>query len=106
MVLPSFIILFCISRFLDRFLEIVFIANAFKGIRVAVGLLILDAAHTMIKKMPAQLLARTIMLVSAAVMLLINVFAWNFSSISLMLIAAAVSLSVYIVQQRKGGVHP
>ena len=33
--------------FLDNFLEIAVIANAFKGIKIAVGLLILDAALMM-----------------------------------------------------------
>ena len=50
-VLPSFCIIFMISRFLDNFLEIAWIANAFQGIRIAVGILILDAAVKMIRKM-------------------------------------------------------
>ena len=51
MVVPSFIVIFLISMFLDNFLEITIVANAFKGIKVGVGLLILDAAITMINKM-------------------------------------------------------
>ena len=43
MVLPSLIILFVISLFLDRFLEITWIYNAFLGIKCAVGILIIDA---------------------------------------------------------------
>ena len=50
-VLPSFCIIFLISRFLDRFLEIAWIAHAFMGIRIAVGILILDAAVRMLGKM-------------------------------------------------------
>lgn len=42
-VVPSFIVIFLISMFLDNFLEITIVANAFKGIKVGVGLLILDA---------------------------------------------------------------
>lgn len=42
-VAPSFIVIFLISMFLDNFLEITIVANAFKGIKVGVGLLILDA---------------------------------------------------------------
>ena len=38
------------------------------------------------------------MLSSFLTMLLINIFAWNFSSISLMLIAAAVNLVIFIVK--------
>ena len=51
MVLPSFTIIYIVSMFLDRFLDLTIIANAFQGIRVAVGILILDAAFRMMKKM-------------------------------------------------------
>ena len=96
MVVPSFIVIFLISKFLDNFMEITLIANAFKGIKVAVGVLILDAAVTMIKKMSSKILARIIMICSCVAMLCINVFAWNFSSISLMVIAGIVNLTVFV----------
>ena len=105
-VAPSFIIIFLISMFLDNFLELTIIANAFKGIKIAVGILILDAAITMIKKMHKKKLPRAIMICSSIVMLVINIFAWNFSSISLMLVAAVVSLTIFILNgapQEKGG---
>lgn len=105
-VLPSFLIIFAISSLLDHFLEITVIASAFKGIKIAVGILILDAAITMIRKMHKKLLPRVIMLCSFAAMVLINIFAWNFSSISLMLIAAAVSLTIFCIKgapDQKGG---
>ena len=105
-VLPSFIIIYVISMFLNQFLEILWIANAFKGIKIAVGLLILDAAITMIRKMPKKWLPLSIMVGSCIFMLLINIFSWSFSSISLMLIAAVISLTVFSIQkapQSKGG---
>lgn len=105
-VLPSFLIIFALSSLLDHYLEITIIASAFKGIRIAVGILILDAAITMIRKMHKKTLPRVIMLCSAGAMMLINIFAWHFSSISLMLIAAAVSLALFCLQgapAQKGG---
>lgn len=105
-VVPSFVVIYLISMFLDNFLELTIIANAFKGIKIAVGILILDAAVTMIKKIQKKKLPRTIMLCSCVIMLFINIFAWNFSSISLMLIAAAVSLTIFILNgapEQKGG---
>ena len=105
-VLPSFIIIFLISIFLDRFMEIKWIAGAFKGIRMAVGILILDAAVKMIAKMKKKPVPLTIMIVSFTVMMLIEFFAWNFSSISLMLTAGAVSLIIYFIEgsrAEKGG---
>ena len=105
-VLPSFIVIFLISMFLDRFLEITLIANAFKGIKAAVGILILDAAIRMLKKMDRDLLSILIAAGSLLVMILVTLFSWNFSSISLMLIAAAVSMAVFAIRRspaRKGG---
>lgn len=105
MVLPSFVIIYVISMFLDGFLEIPFIANAFRGIKLAVGLLILDAGRSMMKKMPKNRMSRLILGTACAAMLLINAFSWKVSSVSLMLIAGAVSLSVFLAtgKQRKGG---
>lgn len=106
MATPSFIVIYLISMFLDNFLELKVVANAFTGIKIAVGLLIVDAAFTMIKKMNKSKLSSLIMIASCIVMLCINIFAWNFSSINLMLIAALVSLTAFTVQEtisKKGG---
>ena len=98
MVLPSFIIIFAISMFLDNFLDIQWIAHAFMGIKIAVGILILDAALKMIRKMKGGLLPRIFMICSALAMFLIDIFALKVSSITLMLIAAAVSVSIFIIR--------
>jgi len=106
MVFPSFCIIFLISMFLDHFLEITWIANAFKGIRIAVGILIIDAAVKMIRKMRKKPIPVTITLCSFAAMMLINMFSLGFSSISLMVIAAVISLVIFLVQgspSMKGG---
>ena len=106
MIVPSFVIIYLISMFLDNFLELTVIANAFKGIKIAVGILILDAAIIMIKKMHKKNLPRTIMVCSCIVMFCINLYVWNFSSISLMLIAAVVSLTIFMLNgapEQKGG---
>ena len=108
MVTPSFVIIYLISMFLDNFLELTVIANAFRGIKVAVGILILDAAITMIKKMHKKILPRIIMICFCIVMLCINIFALKVSSISLMIIAAAISFAVFVIKglpEQKGGAH-
>lgn len=105
-VIPSFVIILIISMFLDSFLEITIIANAFKGIKIAVGILILNAAITMIKKMPKKAFPLTIMICSSLIMLAVNFLSLNFSSITLMLIAAAIGLVFYTVigsRNRKDG---
>ncbi|MBO5154945.1 MAG: chromate transporter [Eubacterium sp.] len=97
-VIPSFIIIFCISAFLDNFLDIAIVANAFQGIKVAVGILIFDVAINMIKKMQKKAFSIILMSGSFLVMLLINMMSWDFSSISIMLIAAVVSLFYYSIE--------
>lgn len=96
-IVPSFAVIYLISMFLDNFLELTLIANAFKGIKIAVGLLILDAAFTMMKKMQKKKMPRMIMACSCAAMLCINIFSLKFSSISLMLIAGVFSLIMFVI---------
>ena len=106
MVLPSFVVIFIVSKFLDNFLEIKVIANAFLGIKIAVGILIFDAAITMIKKMKKKLFSSIIMIFAFLVMMMVNIFSWSFSSINLMLIAGVLSLIIFAIQtapDRKGG---
>ena len=73
-VLPSFCIIFAISMCLDRFLEITWVANAFRGIKIAVGILILNAAVNMVKKMPKKPMPVFILVFFCLVMVLANIF--------------------------------
>lgn len=105
MVLPSFVIIFLISLFFNNFLSIAVVANAFKGIKIAVGILILDVGISMIKNLPKKPLPVGIMFCSLAAMMCINIFSLNFSSVLLLLIAAVFSLVFFTVttKLKKGG---
>ena len=100
-VLPSFIIIWAISMFLDRFLEITWVASAFRGIRIAVGILIIDVGVRMLKKMPKEPLRLVIFIAALVMTLLISMFAWKISTIALLLAAALVSLAVFLFEDRK-----
>ena len=102
MIVPSFLVIFLISLFLDNFLEIKIIANAFRGIQIGVGVLILNAAVTMLQKMPRKPLTQGIWVCACLALLLGNLFARNISSIMLMLLGGAVSLAVYLGKERGG----
>ena len=102
MVLPSFCIIFLISMFLDNFLEIAWIAHAFMGIKIAVGILILDAAIKMIRKMQKKPIPLTIVACAFLAMLLIDIFTLHVSSITLMLIAAVISLAIFLTRRNTG----
>lgn len=98
-VLPSFCIIFLISLFLDRFLEITWVAHAFKGIKIAVGILIVDAAVRMIQKMKRKLVEITVMILACILMLIINVFSLRISSFILVLAAAVISLTYFFIRK-------
>ena len=99
-VLPSFVVIFLISMCLDNFMELTLVANAFKGIKVGVGIIIVNAAVNMTKKMSSKKkkFPKIVMLSSFGIMVLVNLFSWNFSTISLMLAAGAVSLIMFVIK--------
>ena len=105
MIFPSFCIIFAISKSLDHFLEITWIAHAFQGIKIAVGILILDAAIRMLQKMQKKPMPRVFMFCAFAAMLLINIFFVRLSSIILMLTAGLISLIIFMIKKpaSKGG---
>jgi len=88
--------------FLDNFLEIPWITHAFMGIKIAVGILILDAAVKMIQKMPKKPIPLAIMVCAFLSMLLIDIFALHISSITLMLISAMISFAIFQIKQKTG----
>jgi chromate transporter len=103
--LPSFVIIYIISRYLDGFLEIGWIADAFHGIKLAVGILIIDAAVKMIKKLDKKFLSISVLICAFGVMILINANNLNISSMFLMLLSAFVGILVLFVKMitKKGG---
>lgn len=96
-VIPSLVIICVIALIMDDFLEIGIVANAFKGIKLAVGILIADAGIKMIRMMGKKPLPLIILICSIIMMLAIDFFALNFSSIMMMLVAGAVGLSVFVI---------
>ena len=99
-VLPSFVVIFLISMCLDNFMELTLVANAFKGIKVGVGIIIVNAAVNMTKKMSGKKkkFSRIVMLSSFGIMVLVNLYSWNFSTISLMLAAGTISLVIFVTK--------
>lgn len=105
-VIPSFFIIYIIAMFLDHFLEIKIVAKAFKGIKIAVGLLICRVGINMFKKMPKRGSFYAIAIFSFLFMLINNFAKWEFSSIGLILISAVLGLLSFLIKyfsQRKSG---
>jgi chromate transporter len=101
MIIPSFCIIFLISQFLDRFLEIKWVASAFQGIKIAVAILIIDAAVKMIRKMKKEAFPVVIMIAAMICMLVINLLALHVSSLVIMFAGAAAGLIFYAIHNRK-----
>ena len=98
MVLPSFIILFLISKYFDKFLEISWVANAFRGIKIAVGILIVDAAVKMLQKMKKKPMPIIIVACSFLTMMLIDIYSINISSMILLLVSAFIGIIVFVIK--------
>ena len=98
-VLPSFVILYIISMFLEHFLEYPVIAAACRGIKIGVSLLILDAGLMMLKKMKKKPQPRIIAGCAFIIMFLSNIFSLRISSVVLMLAAGIISLFVFAVKR-------
>jgi chromate transporter len=103
MVFPSFVIIYLISMIFNDFLSFTLIANAFKGIKVAVGLLILNAAIIMIQKMHKKIFPCVVMLLSCFTMLLVSIFTLCLSSIYIMLTAGVISLAIFFYKTKLQG---
>ena len=102
-VLPSFVIIYLISSFFNNLLEIEIVANAFKGIQVGVGLIILRAGYNLYKKMKKSAFTIAILIIACLVMLAINFLGWNFSTIYMLLIAGVVGAMFSQIQKIKEG---
>ncbi len=98
-IIPSFVIIFLISLFFNDLLKIEVIANAFKGIKVGVSLLIISAGIKLFIKAEKKPLPLAIIFTTIVAMILIDVFSVNFSSIFLILIGAVVGLTIYAINQ-------
>lgn len=97
-VLPSFIIIFIISLFLNKFLENKYVAYAFIGIKCAVAFLILKAGLNLFKKMKKNVWQLTVFIIVLTVMLLLELFSKSFSSIYLILIGGAIGITILTIQ--------
>lgn len=96
-ILPSFIIIFAISFFFDKFLELKYVGYAFRGIQVAVAFLILSAGIKMLKHLKRTALNFILVTLTIIAMAVLEILATDFSTIFLILIGGAIGLSIYFI---------
>ena len=95
--IPSFVIIYIISLFFDRFLSLTYVAYAFKGIQVCVVYLIASVGVKMLRGIEKNVLSYVIMAVVFVVMTVFSITAVSFSSIFYILISGAVGWLVYML---------
>ena len=100
-VLPSFIIIYVISLFLDAFLTFELVGYAFKGIQAGVVYLILSAGLKMLKGMKKNAMSVTILCAVLVCMIAFSVLAVDFSAILFILISGVIGLAVHFIGKIK-----
>lgn len=101
MCLPSFVIMYLVSLFYDRFMEVPLVSAAFKGIQICVVYLIASAAFKMLKKMKKTPLNIAVFSVTCLGMILCTLFDIRISSVWFILFAGILGLSVFLIRKNK-----
>ena len=91
-VLPAFIIMFIISLYFDKFLELKYISYAFKGIQIGVIYLIFRAGIKFLKNIDKNLFNISIISLVMFFMILFSLLSINFSSIYFILICGFIGM--------------
>ncbi len=100
-VLPAFIIIFLIASYLNNFMDLPIVQNAFLGIKIGVSVLILFAGIDMLKKMSKTAYNVISCIISFVAMAVIDLFSINFSSIYIILIFGVISLFIFAIKNKK-----
>lgn len=101
MCLPSFVIMYLVSLFYDRFMEIALVSAAFKGIQICVVYLIASAALKMLKKMKKTPLNIAVFSVTCVGMIICTLFDISISSVWFILFAGILGLSVFLIRKNQ-----
>ncbi len=100
---PPLIITIIIASRFEELLSIAVVANAFRAIKIAVGVLIIDVAVRMYRKSLKTPLEKALFFCALIAVLAIDFLALNVSTIIVLVAAGLVSLAAYLA--RKGGLE-
>lgn len=104
-VLPSFVIIFCISLFFDAFLGLTYVKYAFMGIQACVAYLILSAGIKMLKTLKTTPIGIILTIISTGCLVSFTLFAISFSTVFYILIGGAIGLVIYLLLYIKSKKH-
>jgi len=100
-IITPFVLMFCISLFLESVLTNQAVQYAFMGVKVGVVFLLLRVSYTLIKGVKKDWFGITLLLLVTVAMVLITIFAINFSAIYFILLGAVLGLLVYGIIPKK-----
>ncbi len=95
--LPSFIIIFIISLFFDKFLSLTWVGYAFRGIQACVAYLILSAGIKMFKHLKKNVLNMIVLFATLVSLLTLTFLSISFSSVFYVLIGGFIGLIIYLI---------
>lgn len=100
--IPSFVIIYLISLFFDKFLSLTYVAYAFKGIQACVVYLIASAGVRMFKGLEKNVFNYVILGTVIVVMTVFSITAVSFSSIFYIVISGVAGWAVYMIGRHVG----
>jgi len=101
LVIPSFVIIFIISLFLDQFMQIEIINHAFMGIKAAVALLVIMGSFYLYKSMEKNPFTIAILVITISLSLVLGFLNASISSVFFILGGALVGLIFELVYKMK-----
>ena len=101
-IITPFVLMFCISLFLENILSNEAVKYVFMGVKVGVVFLLLKVSFTLVKGMKKDLFGILTLVIVTVAMVLITIFSINFSAIYFILLGAVLGLLVYGIIPKKG----
>lgn len=100
-VLPSFTIIYIISLFLDAFLSLTLVANAFRGIQACVVYLIGSVGIKMLRQMEKKPLPIAICATVLVLLTTFSLLAVNFSSIIYIVVSGVLGIAAFYIGKKR-----
>ena len=96
--IPSFVVIYIISLFLDKFLSLTYVRYAFAGIQVCVVYLVLSAGIKMLKNMQKTVFSVIITASVFVALTAFSVFSVKFSTVFYILICGFIGVFIYLIK--------
>ncbi len=97
--LPSIIIIILICLILNQFKDNIYVNYAFRGINVAITILIVTSGLSMFKNMDKNILTIVLFIIVLLAILLVNFFNGNFSTIYYIIFGIILGIIIYFIEK-------